>query len=154
MYNYNEYFGLVDDLVTKVDDSSASGENVEFNCVIGLLRGGYIPAEALSRSLDIPLVLTKITSYNNRIQGNMIISEIINERYIKGNVLVVDDLIDSGNTLKFFIEYLKENYDIDSIKTAVMWNKDVERDIEPDFFSIRVPKEEWIKLPLEKYGGD
>ena len=151
MYNYNEYFGLVDDLVTKVDDSSA---NVEFNCVIGLLRGGYIPSEALSRSLDIPLVLTKITSYNNRIQGNMIISEIINERYIKGNVLVVDDLIDSGNTLKFFIEYLKENYDIDSIKTAVMWNKDVERDIEPDFFSIRTPKEEWIKLPLEKYGGD
>ena len=109
MYNYKEYFGLVDDLVTKVDDSSANVENVEFNCVIGLLRGGYIPAEALSRSLDIPLVLTKITSYNNRIQGNMIISEIINERHIKGNVLVVDDLIDSGNTLKFFIEYLKEN---------------------------------------------
>lgn len=151
MYNYNEYFNLIEALVSKASGFNQTGCN--FNCVIGLLRGGYLPAEAISRYLGIPLVIAKLSSYNDKVQGSILLSdEIINKDLIKGNVLIVDDLIDSGNTLKFFVNYIKGHYNVDSVKTAVLWNKEVKRDIEPDFYSTLVPGYEWIVQPLEKYG--
>ena len=151
MYNYNEYFNLIDTLVSKVSGFNPVGCN--FNCVIGLLRGGYLPAEAISRCLETPLAIAKISSYNDKVRCPIFLcEEIINKDLIRGNVLIVDDLIDSGNTLKFFVNYLKVQYNVDSVKTAVLWNKEVKRDIEPDFYSIKVPGNEWIVQPLEKYG--
>ena len=151
MYNYNEYFNLIEALVSKASGFNSVG--CDFNCVIGLLRGGYLPAEAISRYLGIPLVVAKVSSYNDKVRGPIsLCDEIINKDLIKGNVLIVDDLIDSGNTLKFFVNYIKEHYNVDSVMTAVLWNKEVKRDIEPDFYSIKVPGNEWIVQPLEKYG--
>lgn len=151
MYNYNEYFNLIEALVSKA--SGFNSVDCNFNCVIGLLRGGYLPAEAISRYLGIPLVIAKLSSYNDKIQGKIeLCDEVINRDKIRGNVLIVDDLIDSGNTLKFFVNYIKEYYNVDSVKTAVLWNKEVKRDIEPDFYSIMVPGDEWVVQPLEKYG--
>lgn len=151
MYDYNEYFNLIEALVSKASGFNSVGCN--FNCVIGLLRGGYLPAEAISRYLGIPLVIAKLSSYNDKVQGKIeLCDDIINRNLIRGNVLVVDDLIDSGNTLKFFVNYIKEHCNVDSVTTAVLWNKEVKRDIEPDFYSIRVPGDEWVVQPLEKYG--
>ena len=151
MYNYNEYFNLIEALVSKASGFNSVGCN--FNCVIGLLRGGYLPAEAMSRYLGIPLVIAKLSSYNDKIQGKIeLCDEIINKDLIRGNVLIVDDLIDSGNTLKFFVNHIKEHYNVDSVKTAVLWNKEVKRDIEPDFYSTLVSGYEWVVQPLEKYG--
>lgn len=151
MYNYNEYFNLIEALVSKASGFNQAGCN--FTCVIGLLRGGYLPAEAISRYLGIPLVIAKLSSYNDKIQGKIeLCDEIINRDLIKGNVLIVDDLIDSGNTLKFFVNHIKKHYNVDSVMTAVLWNKEVKRDIEPDFYSTLVPGYEWIVQPLEKYG--
>lgn len=146
---YNEYFNLIDALVSKIKDF----KGCDFNCVIGLLRGGYVPSEAISRHLEIPLTIAKLSSYNDKVQGKIeLCDDIINKDLIRGNVLVVDDLIDSGNTLNFFVNYLKEHYNVDSVKTAVLWNKEVKRNIEPDFYSIKVPGNEWVVQPLEKYG--
>lgn len=151
MYDYNEYFNLIEALVSKASGFNSVGCN--FNCVIGLLRGGYLPAEAISRYLGIPLVIAKLSSYNDKVQGKIeLCDDIINKDLIRGNVLVVDDLIDSGNTLKFFVNHIKEHCNVDSVMTAVLWNKEVKRDIEPDFYSIRVPGDEWVVQPLEKYG--
>ena len=151
MYNYNEYFNLIGTLVSKASEFNSVDCN--FNCVVGLLRGGYIPSEAISRYLKIPLVVAKVSSYNDKIQGKIeLCDEIINKDKIHGNVLIVDDLIDSGNTLKFFVNYIKEHYNVDSVKTAVLWNKEVKRDIEPDFYSTLVLGDEWVVQPLEKYG--
>lgn len=151
MYDYNEYFNLIEALVSKASGFNSAGCN--FNCVIGLLRGGYLPAEAISRYLGIPLAIAKLSSYNDKVQGKIeLCDDIINRELIRGNVLIVDDLIDSGNTLKFFVNYIKEHCNVDSVKTAVLWNKEVKRDIEPDFYSIKVPGNEWVVQPLEKYG--
>lgn len=151
MYDYNEYFNLIEALVSKASGFNSVGCN--FNCVIGLLRGGYLPAEAISRYLGIPLVIAKLSSYNDKVQGKIeLCDDIINRDLIRGNVLIVDDLIDSGNTLKFFVNYIKEHCNVDSVMTAVLWNKEVKRDIEPDFYSIRVLGDEWVVQPLEKYG--
>lgn len=151
MYDYNEYFNLIEALVSKASGFNSVGCN--FNCVIGLLRGGYLPAEAISRYLGIPLVIAKLSSYNDKVQGKIeLCDDIINRDLIRGNVLVVDDLIDSGNTLKFFVNHIKEHYNVDSVMAAVLWNKEVKRDIEPDFYSTLVPGDEWVVQPLEKYG--
>lgn len=151
MYDYNEYFNLIEALVSKASGFNSVGCN--FNCVVGLLRGGYLPAEAISRYLGVPLVIAKLSSYNDKVQGKIeLCDDIINRDLIRGNVLVVDDLIDSGNTLKFFVNHIKEHCNVDSVMTAVLWNKEVKRDIEPDFYSIRVPGDEWVVQPLEKYG--
>ena len=66
------------------------------------------------------MVIAKLSSYNDKVQGKIeLCDEIINKNLIRGNVLVVDDLVDSGNTLNFFVNYLKEHYNVDSVKTAV-----------------------------------
>ena len=62
----------------------------------------------------------------------------------KPKILIVDDLIDSGETLKYLLEKYPNS------KTAVIWNKEVKRGIEPDFYSVKV-KNEWIVQPMEVF---
>jgi hypoxanthine phosphoribosyltransferase len=76
--------------------------------VIGVSRGGLIPAALLSSAIDKPLA----TAYINKFD------QIFFDRaaWVKGkNVLVVDDIVRSGKTLWLLQNYLKENIQSESL---------------------------------------
>jgi hypoxanthine phosphoribosyltransferase len=61
------------------------------------------------------------------------------------NVLLVDDLVDQGDTLTFLKHYLSEQKP-SSLETAVMFKKPWSR-VQPDYFLETVS--EWIVFPFE-----
>ena len=70
------------------------------------------------------------------------------------NVLLIDDLSDTGLTLNKSIEWLKnyepiKNY-IKEIKTACLWKKK-SSSFEPDFCPVKLNSDPWIVQPTEHY---
>lgn len=92
--------------------------------IIGLPRGGLIPAVMLSHKLGIPLLSEE--------------EEIETE---EGYTLLVDDICDSGNTLQEYEEY-------EHILTVTLHYKS-SASVEPNFWWRLAPENEWIVYPWE-----
>ena len=97
-----------------------SGKNI--GAMVGLARGGLIPAVMLSHELGIPLV-----------------SE---DHEAEGYLLVIDDICDTGETLKYYTRY-------EDILTATIHHKQTAM-VEPDFYYSLVPQDKWIVYPWEQ----
>ena len=73
---------------------------------------------------------------------------------MKGNILLCDDLSDTGVTLNKSIDWLKKypplKDNIKEIKTAVLWKKK-DSTFEPDFCAQRLDSNPWIVQPFEHY---
>ena len=116
--NWNDIDRAVNRIVASINSSE-----VEFQAVGGLPRGGLIPAVILSHRLSIPFIA----------QANIF--------NIPGNILIVDDICDSGKTLKRF--KLEEN-----IYTATLhWKQSAE--YQPNYFWEIAYENEWICYPWE-----
>ena len=73
---------------------------------------------------------------------------------MKGNILLCDDLSDTGVTLNKSIDWLKKypalKGNIKEIKTAVLWKKK-DSTFEPDFCAQKLDSNPWIVQPFENY---
>jgi len=71
--------------------------------LVGVCRGGAIPAVYLSHLTGIPVY---ITNYSLRDQGWGLEQNLLN--VIDGlNIMLIDDLIDSGKSMKNLVEFVK-----------------------------------------------
>jgi hypothetical protein len=72
--------------------------------------------------------------------------------HLGNKVLLVDDLADSGISLKATVEWLKENRgeEITELRTAVIWYK-ASSVIKPDYYTTYLPENPWIHQPFEVY---
>lgn len=123
------------------------------DAIIGIGRGGWAVADALSRILDVSSGAFMCKSYlkNGACEGSELKTSdgvaFIGE--LKGRVLVVDDLVEKGATLKFTNNFIKMTYNVD-VKTAVVFRKS-KTEFEPSFFVDDVEHDRWILLPGEIY---
>ena len=70
---------------------------------------------------------------------------------IAGKVLLVDDLADTGKTLKAVIDQLRGDYaPITELRSAVIWTKGVSS-FEADYSVEFLPTNPWIHQPFEGY---
>lgn len=112
--------------------------------VLSLLRGSFIFTADLVRkmSIDVKIGFMTTSSYGDKesSSGNVkVLSDIYDD--IRGyNVLIVDDIVDTGITMKFVMEHLKK-YNPESIKCCVLLDKPERRkvDIEPDYKCFTIP---------------
>tara|TARA_S200000501_G_C20350896_1_gene537580 strand:- start:24 stop:560 length:537 start_codon:yes stop_codon:yes gene_type:complete len=129
--------------------------------LVGIMRGAAPVIDILSRIFKLPTAYIVIQSYSGKKiendQGELIfardISSIAKDKDFK-NILLVDDLSDSGMTLLKSIDWLKKydpikNY-INDIKTACLWKKKSSKFI-PDFCPIKLNYDPWIVQPTEHY---
>ncbi|NEO24806.1 phosphoribosyltransferase family protein, partial [Moorena sp. SIO4A5] len=67
-------------------------------------------------------------------------------------ILLVDDLVDSGISLREGIKWLYSHYgtEIEEIRTAVIWYKACSG-IAPDYYVDYLPDNPWIHQPFEPY---
>jgi xanthine phosphoribosyltransferase len=81
----------------------------EWAGIIGITRGGLIPAGIVARELDIKVIETiGISSYDDKSQREVKILKTVNTEMIGDgkNWLVIDDLVDTGNTAKIIRQTL------------------------------------------------
>ncbi len=149
--SYDEYHGLIEKLAVKIHQSGW-----EFDTILCLARGGLRPGDILSRIFDKPLAIMSTSSYRaeaGTVQGHLDIGRFIAtpKGDISGRVLLVDDLADSGATLKVVIAMLKTNYaPITELRSAVIWTKGVST-FEPDYSVDYLATNPWIHQPFEGY---
>ena len=149
--SYDEYHGLIEKLALKIHQSGW-----EFDTILCLARGGLRPGDILSRIFDKPLAIMSTSSYRaeaGTVQGHLDIGRFIAtpKGDISGRVLLVDDLADSGATLKAVISMLKTNYEpITELRSAVIWTKAVST-FTADYSVEFLATNPWIHQPFEGY---
>ena len=156
----NQFQNLSLDLAKKVENS-----NFHPNIILGVARGGCIPGIITHEYLNYKginceyyNILTKL--YNNdNVRGNKVFIDISEhtKKKIKSsnnNILIVDDVFDSGYTMLNLVNYLhtKLKVSIDKIKIATVYYKpnNNETTLSPNFYVQE--REEWIVLPHELIG--
>ena len=153
--SYEEYKKVVEKLALEIE------KKYKPTVLVGIMRGAAPIIDILSRIFKLPTAYVVIQSYSGDTvqdkQGELIfardISAIATNEDFK-NVLLVDDLSDTGLTLNKSIEWLKE-YEpvkdhISEIKTACLWKKK-SSSFTPDFCPILLDGDPWIVQPSEYY---
>lgn len=107
--------------------------------VLALLRGSFIFAADLTRAIDLPMKIGFMTtaSYGNaeHSSGNVEVVNDIPDNVEGFDVLVLDDIIDTGYTMKFVLNHVM-NKGARSVKCCTLLDKPSRRKVEnlaPDF---------------------
>lgn len=104
--------------------------------IIAVLQGGVLFMADLIREIRLPLRIDSISvsSYHGGTKSSGRVSFLQAEMpNIEGrNVLLVDDILDTGRTLAAIVERFQEECKPKSIRTAVLLSKQIERAVEVD----------------------
>ncbi len=128
--------------------SEITKERLEIDLIVGILRGGYIVARILGDMLgteNIGVVEVKFYKGIEERAERPIITQPLTADVRGKNVLVVDDVVDSGRTLEIVTEQVRLR-GARSVRTAVLFYKP-KSIIRPDFFAHETS--EWVVFPWE-----
>lgn len=123
----------------------------KYDIIIGLMRGGMIPATCISHELNVPLLSLGVRSYNDREKTDSItIYQNIDTSVLKGaNVLVVDDLVDTGDVMDFVFNTTLSNAQTTQLHSCVLIKKQ-HSIFMPHYYQQSVDSNTWIKFPWER----
>jgi xanthine phosphoribosyltransferase len=118
-----------------------------FNAIVCITRGGLVPAAIISRELGIRLIETVcIASYHDyATQGGLQVLKDVDEKLtVEGGeqVLVVDDLVDTGKTARVVRDRLPRAH------IATVYAKPLGRPL-VDTFVTEVSQDTWIYFPWD-----
>lgn len=124
------------------------------DCILGVSRGGLRLADSISRALKKPMAVIAASSYggdDGTIQTDLRVSaSIACVEPLNGNLLLVDDLVDSGITLFELLQFVPRLCEsLVSIKTAVLWVKPHSK-YQPDFYASKLLEDCWVVQPFEQ----
>lgn len=134
----------------KVDTKNLIEQCREYepDVVVGIARGGVALAQMIAYGLDVRYLQSLQTElYDGQLKRDKI--KIVENLNLQDSmkVLLVDDIVDSGETLFEILEHLQKKYPNNSFKTATIFYKATAK-IEADF---RVKEAtEWIEFFWEK----
>ena len=128
--------------------------------VIVILKGSMPFASDLIRRIDMPLEIEfmKVSSYGagTKTSGEIKIHLDLNREHLENyNILIVEDIIDSGRTLQRLTQLLK-NRNANCVKTCTLLDKPSRREVDfaPDYSGKTIPDEFVVGYGLdynEKY---
>ena len=123
-----------------------------------MLKGAVMFATELVKYLDMPLKMefVRLSSYGNSrtSSGKVNAVDISLPDLNDENVLIVEDMIDTGLTAKFLTDFINNNFKTKSTKFCSLLDKKSCRkvDIEPDYYGIEVENKFWVGFGLDCEG--
>ena len=117
------------------------GEEVYAICV---LKGAVMFATDLVKNLNMPLKMEfiRLSSYNGGTSTSGKVNAVdISLPDLNGkNVLIIEDIVDTGLTAKFLLDFMNCNFHTKSTKFCSLLDKKITRqtDIEPDYYGFEV----------------
>jgi hypoxanthine phosphoribosyltransferase len=154
--SWDEVTCLVNDLARQVSLS-----NWKPDYIVGLVRGGCVPAVMLSHYLNVPCETLKVSLRDGgSCESNLWMAE---DAYEGKNILVVDDINDSGATINWIKQDWPSGCFPDDEKWAKIWENNVKfavlvdnsaSNAYSDFCGMTVNKAEndvWIDFPWESF---
>jgi uncharacterized protein len=125
-----------------------STQNFRADIVVGVARGGLVPARILTDLLETPeLVTIQISFYQNIAQPALkpILKQALTVPIEGKKVLLVDDIADTGESLKLAQTYLRQQDALET-KTATLYLKP-QSITTPDFYEKRTSA--WVAFPWD-----
>ena len=112
---------------------------------VGILKGSFVFMADLVRQVQLErleICFMMVSSYGSgtRSTGNIIIKKDLENDLAGKHVLIVEDIIDSGNTLTYLKKYLS-NRQAASVKICTILDKPSRRetDLVPDYRGFEIP---------------
>jgi hypoxanthine phosphoribosyltransferase len=147
----------IDQMVTRIARQISADFRGEELVVVGILKGSFIFMSDLIRRLEMPIIVDfmSVSSYfeNTRSTGIVKIIKDLDVNIHDKNVLIVEDIVDSGLTLSHLKELLMTK-DPKSLKICVAFDKPDRRktQIEADYVGMVIPDEFIVGYGLD-YAG-
>lgn len=149
---------IVRDIALRVDNDYADDDAKLV--LLGILKGSVVFMGELMKRISIPVEIDfmKVSSYagGTKTSGRVnIILDIHRSDLSDANILIVEDIVDSGRTLSYLTEYLKLK-GAKSVKTCTLLDKPDRREVDfnPDYVGTVIPDEFVVGYGLdydEKY---
>ena len=113
--------------------------------MVGILKGGFVFLSDLVRAMSIPVEIdfAQISSYGDETAstGRIKVLKDITTPLANRHVIIVEDIIDTGRTLNYYIAELKARGPA-SLKVCALINKPERREYTPeiDYLGFTIPK--------------
>jgi len=149
--SWDDYHHLIERLALLIHESGWT-----FDAIVCLARGGLRVGDVISRIYDVPLGILATSSYREAAgtqQGDLDIAQFITitRGTLSGKVLLVDDMVDTGQTFKRVYDHLLHQFPaITEMRSAVLWWKGHSKAI-PDYYIAKLETNPWIHQPFEDY---
>lgn len=150
-YSYQQIHELVKQMAAKI-----TAEHPKIDIIISIATGGWIPARILrtflphSDKLPLPLYSIGIINYDSRdklLSETLIVQELPAKLNLTGkNVLLVDEVADSGGTFLKAVQYLESKQPA-KLLTAVLHLKE-QSNFKPDIVG-EFAGNNWIVYPWD-----
>jgi len=135
-YSWNQFDADCINLLNQIKEK-------KFKSIAGVAFGGLPLLTYLKNKLDLPTRIIFAKSYENNQRKELTIKLKDLDKLISP-VLIVDDIIDSGNTLSTIKNYLIKKQIKHEIATLFYSGESI---IKPDYY-LRISKD-WVKFPWE-----
>jgi hypoxanthine phosphoribosyltransferase len=142
---------VVDNIDQIIYDDQIAGLPMKDVVLVCILKGAVYFTVDLSRSLEPhlnhKLYFLEVSSYKDEMKRGdhtTILKEFDTEYFTDKIVIILDELCDSGHTLKTVKDSLLSVMDEKYIRTCVMMKKNIESVIIPDLVGMEIPNE-WVK---------
>jgi hypoxanthine phosphoribosyltransferase len=140
-YSWDHFHSLVCELKKQIE--------VAPNIIVSIGKGGSIPGVILAEMFECNNLNLGLRSYNGQ-QRDIIheYQEISNFEGLRDlNILIVDDIADSGETLKYAVTKFTGN-GCENLKTASVFYKTCSK-FKPNYYAEDVEENIWIVQPWE-----
>ncbi|MBR1753740.1 hypoxanthine phosphoribosyltransferase [bacterium] len=149
---------LIQEKIKEVAEKINNDFGNEHIYVICVLKGAVMFATSLVKHLKMPLQMefVRLSSYGNSTSSSGKVNSVdISLPNLNGeNVLIVEDIIDTGLTAKFLTDFINSNFKTKSTKFCSLLDKRCCRkvDIEPDYYCIEVDNKFLVGFGLDCEG--
>ena len=128
-----------------VEDYKDSDKKVLFLCT---LKGAVVFLADLMKNFNLPAEIDfiKVSSYSSGTESSGVIS-LKSGPELKDlsdyNVVVIEDILDTGNTLSWLLDYVKNTLNANSVKLCALFNKPERRvkEVNIDYQGFIIPDE-------------
>lgn len=149
IYKNESVNSLIKTILTQIQETES-----KYDCIVGIGRGGLIPAVMLGYKLDLKVYNLGISSYKGKTQTSSftVYQDFHFDDLSKDSkVLIVDDICDSGNTINFVRHKANKTADTSGVicDYAALLTRDKTQDL-VDFTGAIIEGDEWIVYPWDK----
>jgi len=154
LFNENENKNKIKEIAKEINSTYKNEEII----VICVLKGAVLFAIDLIKNLEMPLKIEfiRLSSYGHGTTSSGKVHAVdISLPDLNGkNVLIVEDIVDTGLTAKFLLDFINGNFVTKSTKFCSLLDKKISRvaDVEPDYYGFEVDDKFLVGYGLDDEG--
>lgn len=151
-----------DEIQTRLDglarEINETYRDTELLVLICILKGGFMFLSDLCKRLNVPchVEFVRLSSYGDaqKSSGTVKPVDLTLPRLNGRDVLLIEDIVDTGLTLDFFMEYLESLHTPKSLRLAVLLDKKEarQRPVKADFVGFEVGNQYVVGYGLDDQG--